>query len=153
MPKVDPVPKGLHTLTTQLTVDGAAAAIETYQKAFGAEEIRRSLDPSGKKIWHAELRIGDTTLYVNDAFPEMGGLAHPTSLWLYSEKADELFKRAEAAGMTVKWPMTDQFWGDRTGTLTDRWGIQWSVGRRVKNLTEQEMKKAGEEFARAQQKK
>jgi uncharacterized glyoxalase superfamily protein PhnB len=153
MAKIAPVPQGLHTLTAQLTVDGAAQAIELYQKAFGAEERSRALDPSGKKIWHAELRIGDTSFFINDAFPEMGGHAHPSELWLYSEKAEELFKRAASAGMTTVMPMADQFWGDRTGTLKDRWGIQWTVGRRVKEMTEAEMKQAGEAFVKAQQKR
>jgi uncharacterized glyoxalase superfamily protein PhnB len=150
MATIDPVPRGLHTLTTHLSVDGAAAAIELYRKAFGAEERSRALDPSGKKIWHAEVRIGDTTLFINDTFPEMGGQPRSADLWLYSEQADELFRRAEAAGMTVKWPMADQFWGDRTGTLTDRWDNHWTLARRTKNLTEQEMKQAGEDFAKAQ---
>jgi uncharacterized glyoxalase superfamily protein PhnB len=150
MAKVEAVPNGLHTVTTQLSVDGAAAAIELYQLAFGAEERSRALDPSGKKIWHAEVRIGDTTLFINDTFPEMGGQARSADLWLYSEQADELFQRAEAAGMMVKFPMGDQFWGDRTGTLTDRWGNHWNLARRIRNLTAQEMKQAGEDFARAQ---
>lgn len=148
MATVNPVPPGLHTLTPQLTVIGAAEAIELYKKAFGAEEISRALDPSGAKIWHAELRIGDSAFFLNDAFPELGGPSHPSSLWLYAEKADELFKRATAVGFEVVWPMTDQFWGDRTGTLKDPWGNQWSIGKRVKNMTAEEMRKAGEEFAK-----
>jgi len=153
MATVNPVPNGLHTLTPQLNVDGAAEAIALYQKAFGAEERTRALDPSGKKIWHAELRIGDSTFFINDTFPEMGAAAHPTELWLYTEKAEELFKRAAAAGMTTVMPMTDMFWGDRTGTLSDRWGNRWTIGKRVKEMTEAQMKKAGEEFAQAQQRK
>ncbi len=148
MANVKAVPEGLHTLTAQLIVDGAAEAIELYKKAFGAEERGRALDPSGKKVWHSELRIGDTSFFVNDAMPEMGGPAHPTDLWLYTEKADELFKRATEAGLSVVMPMTDQFWGDRTGTLKDKWGNKWMVGKHVKDMTEAEMKKAGEEFAK-----
>ncbi len=148
MAKVKPIPEGLHTITAQLTVEGAAEAIEVYKKAFGAEERSRALDPSGKKIWHCELRIGDSSIFLNDAMPEMGGPAHPTDLWIYSDKADDLFKRATEAGMTTVFPMTDQFWGDRTGTLKDKWGNRWSVAKRIKNLTPEEMKKAGEEFAK-----
>jgi len=149
MAKVSPIPQGLHTVTPQLTVDGAAEAIEFYKRAFGAEERNRALDPSGKKIWHCELRIGDSSFFLNDTFPEMGGGAHPTELWIYTEKADELFKRASDAGMTTVMPMSEQFWGDRTGTLKDRWGNTWTVGLRVRDMTPAEMKKAGEEFVRA----
>src|SRR5207237_317534 len=85
MAQVNAVPAGLHTLTPQLTVEGAAEAIEFYKKAFGAEEKSRAPDPSGKKVWHSELRIGDSAFFVNDAFPDMGGSAHPTELWLYTD--------------------------------------------------------------------
>lgn len=153
MATVNPIPGGLHTLTPQLSLDGAAEAIALYQKALGAEERSRALDPSGAKIWHAELRIGDSVFFVNDAFPGMGSPAHPTELWLYTEKADALFKRAVDAGMTVVMPMADMFWGDRTGTLTDRWGNRWTIGMRTRDLTPEQMKEAGEEFVRAQRKR
>src|SRR5665213_3088707 len=78
-----PIPKGYHSLTSQLSIDGAAAAIEFYKKAFGAEVLDQAPDPSGKKIWHASLRIGDSMLFVNDVFPDMGGTPSHSSLWLY----------------------------------------------------------------------
>jgi uncharacterized glyoxalase superfamily protein PhnB len=148
-----PIPEGLHTLTPQLTVDGAAEAIEFYKKAFGAEERSRAPDPSGKKVWHAELRIGTSAFFINDAFPDMGGGAHPTALWLYSADADALFKRASDAGAKVLMPMMDMFWGDRTGTVQDKWGNKWTIGKRVKDMTPEEMKKAGEAFAASMPKK
>jgi PhnB protein len=40
-PSVDPIPEHLHTVTPRLVVNGAAAAIEFYGDAFGAEEIAR----------------------------------------------------------------------------------------------------------------
>ena len=152
MATVKPIPEGLHTLTPQLTVDGAADAIAFYKKAFGAEEVMRAPDPSGKKIWHAELRIGDSAIFVNDAFPEMGGPAHPSTLWVYRENVDALYKRAVDAGAKVAMPLADMFWGDRMGTVTDPWGNKWSLAQRVKTMTQEEMKKAGEAFA-AQMKK
>ena len=63
MPKA--IPEGLHSVTPALTVDGCAEAIETWKKAFGAEERFRAPDPSGKKIWHAELRVGDSAIFCN----------------------------------------------------------------------------------------
>src|SRR5580693_3935042 len=68
-----PVPAGYHTITPQLAIDGAAKAIEFYKKAFGAEVLDQAPDPSGTKVWHASLRIGDSMLFVNDVFPDMGG--------------------------------------------------------------------------------
>src|SRR4026209_706289 len=64
------VPDGFHTVTPQLTLDNAAQAIEWYKKALGAEELSRAVGPDGK-IMHAEIRLGDSRLMVNDAM--MGG--------------------------------------------------------------------------------
>ena len=61
----NPVPAGHHTVTPQLTLDDAAKAIDWYKKAFGAEEVSRALGPDGK-IMHAELRIGDSPIMMND---------------------------------------------------------------------------------------
>ncbi|MGA7119655.1 MAG: VOC family protein [Polyangiaceae bacterium] len=146
MSKVKAIPAGLHTVTAQLTVDGASEAIAFYKRAFGAEEIARAPDPSGKKIWHAEIRIGDSQLFINDAFPEMGGAANKTRLWLYSESVDALFKRAADAGATIKMPPADMFWGDRMGVLSDPWGNEWTLAQRVKDMTPDEMREAQAAF-------
>jgi PhnB protein len=116
-------------VTPQLTLDDAAAAIDWYKKALGAEEVARAIGPDGK-IMHAEIRIGDSLLMLND---DMGSGKNakaaggsPASLWLYVEDCDALFNRAVAAGANVaNGPMgqlTDQFWGDRSGTFTDPHG-------------------------------
>lgn len=146
MAPVNPIPAGLRTITPQLTVDGAAEAIEAYKKALGAEERSRMMDPSGQKVWHAELQIGDSMFFVNDSMPDMGGFAHPSNLWLFSDRVDEAFARAQKAGFTVVMPLADQFWGDRTGTLKDKWGNRWNFGQHVKDMTEAEQRAAGEAF-------
>jgi uncharacterized glyoxalase superfamily protein PhnB len=146
MSQVKAIPEGLHTITAALAVDGAAEAMEFYKKAFGAEEVMRSPDPSGKKIWHAQMRIGSSCFFVNDTFPEMGSGAGQARLWIYGEKADELFERATGAGATVKMPMMDMFWGDRLGCVVDKWGNEWNIAQHVKDLTPAEMKKAQDDF-------
>jgi PhnB protein len=148
---VKAIPDGLHTLTAQLTIDGADKAIDWYKKAFGAELLTRAPDPSGKKVWHASIKIGDSVFFVNDAFPEMGGNAHVSSLWLYSDKVDQLWKRAVDAGGKVTMPIADMFWGDRSGTLLDPFGNRWSLGQHMKDMTPEEMQRAGDAFAAAQQ--
>jgi PhnB protein len=142
-----PIPDGVRTLTPQLAVDGCAEAIEFYKRAFGAEEIHRAPDPSGKKIWHAQLKIGDSMLFVNDTFPEMGGTASKASTWIYTDNVDVAFKRAVDAGATVKMPLADMFWGDRLGQLVDPFGNKWNLAQHIKDMTPDEMKKAGDEFA------
>src|SRR5690349_16004378 len=96
------IPEGMHSLTPALTVDGCAEAIQTWTKAFGAEEKQRAPDPSGKKIWHAALRIGNSMLFCNDFFPEMSANAPKQArLWIYVDGIDAAFERARAAGLKV----------------------------------------------------
>ena len=147
------VPPGHHTVTPQLTLDNAAQAIDWYKKALGAEEVARAPGPDGK-IMHAEIRIGDSLIMVND---EVGGLkspkaigSSPIALWVYVANCDELFNRAVAAGAHVPpGPMgalADQFWGDRTGTFTDPYGYQWTIATRKEDLTMQEIQQRMDAF-------
>jgi len=142
-----PIPEGLRTITPQMTIDGCAEAIEFYKKAFGAVEVMRAPDPSGKKIWHATIRIGDSSIFVNDAFPEMGGGASTTSLWIYTDSVDAAFKRAVDAGAKVMMPLADMFWGDRMGAVTDRWGNRWTIAQHTSDMSPEEMKRAQDEAA------
>jgi uncharacterized glyoxalase superfamily protein PhnB len=150
-----PIPEGLRTLTPSLTVEGATEAIEFYKRAFGAEERSRALDPTGKKVWHAELRIGDSAFFINDTAPEMGATPSFSSLWIYTADADAAFDRAVKAGAKVTMPMADMFWGDRVGMLVDRWNIKWSIAKHVKDLSPAELQAAQDAFVAqmAQQKK
>jgi PhnB protein len=149
---VSPIPDGYHTVTPQLSIDGAAKAIEFYAEAFGAKVVDRAPDPTGQKVWHASLRVGDSMLFVNDVFPEMGGSPSQSSLWLYVADVDAAFKRAVAAGATPTHPPSDMFWGDRMAHVIDPFGQKWALATRVRNMTPEEQKKAGEEFV-AQMKK
>ncbi|MFT3698618.1 MAG: VOC family protein [Kofleriaceae bacterium] len=142
------IPDGLRTLTPQLSVDGASAAIEFLKKAFGAEEVARALDPSGQKIWHAQIKIGDSVLVINDTFPEMGGNAQTGQLWVYSTDVDGMWKRAVDAGAEIKMPLQDMFWGDRTGTLADKWGNRWNLAQHTRDVSPEEMKAATEAFGK-----
>jgi PhnB protein len=153
MTEVKAVPEGIHTITPQLTIDGCDQAIEWYRRAFGAELLGRAPDPSGQKVWHAELRVGDSVVYVNDAFPDMGGPAEPAHLWLYAQDIDGWWQRAVDAGATIRMPLADMFWGDRSGTIVDPFGISWSLAERKKNLTPEEMKRAQDEFVASLPKK
>jgi PhnB protein len=144
-----PVPKGYHTVTPQLTLDNAPQAIDWYKQALGAQELSRSVGPDGK-IMHAELQIGDSRIMVNDAV--MGGKGpkalggSPASLWIYVENADTLFNRAVNAGAQVRMPLGDQFWGDRCGGFTDPHGYTWTIATRKEDLTREEMDQRAAEF-------
>ena len=136
-----PIPPGMRTVTAMLAVDGAAEAIDLYARAFGAVELPgRAPDPSGKKIWHAEIRIGDSIVFVNDASPEMGNPARPSALWLCVEDCDAFYARAVAAGLKSEMPPMDMFWGDRHARVSDKFGNAWAIATRVEDLTPEEMK-------------
>jgi PhnB protein len=141
-----PVPAGYHTITAQLSLDRAAEAIEFYKKAFGAEEIDRALDAGGTKVMHASLRVGDSILFVNDVFPEMGGEHSRSGLWLYLPDVDASFHRAVAAGAKGTQAPADMFWGDRMAHVVDPYGQTWALATHVKDMTPEEQKKAADEF-------
>lgn len=145
--KVKRVPEGYHTVTPHLVIQGAAQAIEFYKKALGAKELRRAPDPSGK-LMHAEIQIGDSRIFLNDEYPEMGALApvslkgSPVTIHLFVEDVDSLFQQAVNAGARVMMELADQFWGDRYGVITDPFGHHWSIASHVKDMTPEEMQKA-----------
>jgi len=151
------VPEGHHTVTPQLTLDRAVEALEWYKKALGAEEISRAVGPDGK-IMHAEIRLGDSRIMLNDAM--MGGKGpkalggSPAALWVYVEDCDAVFNRAVAAGAQVpEGPMgrvADQFWGDRCGMFTDPHGYRWTIATHKEDLTPQEMDQRSAEFFKSQ---
>src|SRR5207302_3881611 len=107
------VPDGFHRVTAHLVVRDAAKMIEFYKKAFGAVEKSRAPGPDGKSILHAALQIGDSIVFLNDEFPEMGGFSPlaakstPVTLHLYVEDADKQFQQALAAGAEVVMPLSN----------------------------------------------
>jgi len=148
---VKPIPEGYHTLTPFLTVRDAERAIEFYKQAFGAELRGGGVakGPDGK-VMHAEIRIGDSRVMMNDAMmgtkgpKEMGG--SPASLWLFVEDCDAYFNRAVGAGATPIMPLGDMFWGDRFGAVQDPFGYRWSFATRKEDLTREEMQKRQKEW-------
>ena len=140
---VNPIPEGYHSITPYLAIDGAAAAIDFYIKAFGAQEVLRM--PMGERIAHAEIRIGDSVVMLSDEFPEMGVLAPSSrggatsSLMIYTPDVDAGFARAVEAGATVDRPVKDQFYGDRSGTVIDPFGHRWTIATHVEDVSEEEI--------------
>jgi PhnB protein len=145
------LPAGYHTITPSLVVRDAAAAIDFYKRAFGAEELGRMASPDGK-IMHAEIRIGDSRVMLGEENEQWGVKSplstngNPGSLHIYVEDADAAFNRALEAGATVKYPLEDAFWGDRYGKLADPFGHEWGIATRVKELSPAEMEQAGKEW-------
>ncbi|CAM3759400.1 VOC domain-containing protein [Bordetella sputigena] len=147
-PSPHPIPPGMHTLTPHLICANALAAIEFYEKAFGARLETRLMAPDGKMLMHAMLRIGDSAVMMAEECPQWGSLGpqpgQPKSmvLHLYVEDADAFIERAVAAGATLVMSATDMFWGDRYGQIDDPYGHRWSVATHKVDLTQEEIEEA-----------
>jgi PhnB protein len=145
-PKAKPIPEGYHTATPYLIITNAAKAIEFYKEVFGAKELDRLATPDGK-VGHAEIQIGDSRIMLADEFPEwdarspktIGG--SPVVIMLYVEDVDAVVQRAVAAGARLFKPVTDQFYGDRSGTITDPFGHKWTIATHIEDVSPEEMKK------------
>jgi PhnB protein len=142
------MPKGL---VPHLVVDGASKAMEFYAKAFGAEEICRMPAPDGKRLMHAEMKLGDQVVFLCDDFPEYcGGKSRTPSalggstvtIHRYTDDCDAAIAKAQKAGATVTMPPEDMFWGDRYGSVTDPFGHTWSFATHIKDMTPEEMEEA-----------
>lgn len=143
MANVKPIPDGYHSVTPYMIVKGAAAAIDYYKNAFGATELFR-MEHEGK-VGHAEIKIGDSPIMLADEHPEMNAYSPktaggtPISLMIYVDDVDSMFKRAIELGGTEMRPVKDQFYGDRSGTLTDPFGHVWTVATHKEDLTPEEI--------------
>ncbi len=140
MPK--PVPA--QPLQPYLAFKDASAAIDFYQRAFDATELYRMPMPDGR-VGHAELRVGGATFMLSDEWPDMGALSAehfggtPVGLALYVEDVDAFVSKAVAAGATVTRPVQDQFYGDRSGVITDPFHYKWTIGTHIEDVSPEEM--------------
>jgi PhnB protein len=147
---VRPIPEGYHTLTPSLTCKNAASAIDFYSRAFGAKELSRMAGPGGS-VAHAELQIGDSRFFISDEFPGMSAApvssALPsTYMFLYVENVDKSFEQAVSAGAKAEMPVTDMFWGDRYGKVTDPFGHHWGIATHKEDVSPEEMERRGAEW-------
>jgi uncharacterized glyoxalase superfamily protein PhnB len=150
MAQVKPIPDGYPTIIPHLVVQGGSEAIAFYKKAFGAVELSRMPMPDGK-LMHAQLKIGDSYLFLCDgsidknwqATVGQGHTCSPVTMHLSVENADAFFDRAVTAGAVVKMPLTDMFWGDRYGQLVDPFGHVWAVATHKEDVSPEEMQKRG----------
>lgn len=136
----------MSTVSPYLIVANAAEAIDFYKRAFGAEELYRLDDPSGR-IGHAELRFGDTVVMLADEFPDFGALAparfggSPVRLHLSVSDADAALQQAVSEGATLVRPASDEFHGDRSGMVVDPYGHSWFVSAKTEDVTTEEMQR------------
>ena len=146
-----PIPQGSHSVTPHLIVRNAAKAIDFYKQAFGAEEVFRMAMPDGK-IGHAEIKIGDSLVYLADEAPDWGALSpetlkgSPVTIHLYVTNADAAYERATKAGATPTMPLADMFWGDRYGKVKDPFGHNWSIATHAEDVSPEECERRMKQF-------
>jgi PhnB protein len=140
-------PEGNHSVTPHLVMRGADKALEFYKKAFGAVEVMRMPGPDGKGVMHAEIKIGDSLIFMADEWPGMYSAAPDkfngttVTIHLYVKDCDAVFNQAVAAGAKVSMPLMNMFWGDRYGQVIDPFGHQWSIATHVEDVPAGEMSK------------
>jgi PhnB protein len=143
---VQAIPTGYAGVTPYLIIRGAARALDFYKKAFGATELLRFGGPDGK-IGHAEIKIGEGVVMLADESPERGHKSPQTlggnavSLLFYVPDVDAFFAKAVAAGATVRQPLADQFYGDRSATIVDPFGHVWTIATHTEDVSEDEMQR------------
>jgi PhnB protein len=141
---VQAIPADYAGVTPYLIIRDAARALEFYKKAFGAVELMRLPGPDGR-IGHAELKIGSGVVMLADESPAhkapqtLGGT--PVSLMFYVTDVDAQFAKAVAAGSTVVNPLKDQFYGDRSATITDPFGHVWTIATHTEDVSPDEMQR------------
>jgi uncharacterized glyoxalase superfamily protein PhnB len=136
----------IHEVYPYLRVHSTEEAIDFYARAFGATELFRLTEPSGR-IGHAEIKIGPATLMLSDEYPEHGITGPRTvggttfSIHLHVDNVDQAFERAVNAGASVVRGLKDQFYGERSGTVRDPFGHEWLLGGHIEDVSTAEMQR------------
>jgi PhnB protein len=144
-----PIPEGFHSLTPSLTVANGLEALDFYERAFGADVLRKLVMDG--KLMYSELRLGDSIFMVSDPFEDFGqaapeaGKPLSSALLIYTEEVDALYDRAIEAGATELNRPADQFHGDRAGSLKDPFGHRWMLATHTEDMSEEEMQRRTEE--------
>lgn len=143
---VKPIPDDYSVVTPYLVIRGAAAALDFYKAAFGATE-RMRLEMPGGIIGHAELQLGTSVIMLADEFPQMNARGpeayggSPVSLHVYVTDVDAVVARAVSLGAKVTRPVANQFYGDRSGMITDPFGHTWNIATHVEDVSPEETKR------------
>ncbi|PTX92700.1 glyoxalase [Opitutus sp. ER46] len=136
-----------HTVTPHLVIKNALEALAFYKQAFGATELMAMKAPNGKLV-HAEIQIGDSIVMIGEEAPEWGALSPttlkgtPVTIHLQVPNVDAFIDQAVKAGAKVVMPPSDQFWGDRYGTIDDPFGHRWGVATHLRDVSHEEMANA-----------
>ena len=141
---VKPIPDEYHSVQPYLVVDGAEELIAFIRATFELDDPMRMPRPDGK-VGHAEMRIGDSVVMLADAGGPNDTTPTTAMLVCYVEDSDKTYRRAlEAGGKSIQEP-EDQFYGDRSAGVRDRFGNQWWFHTHVEDVSPEEMGRRMEE--------
>lgn len=142
---VQAIPDTYGSVTPYLVVDGAQELIDFLQETFDAKirggDVMRG--PDGK-IGHAEVEIGNDVVMLADTPPD--GEPTRAMLNIYVEDCDLVFKKAIAAGAESVREPEDQFYGDRSGGVRDKWGNQYYISTHIEDVSPEEMERRVKEL-------
>jgi len=145
------IPHGVTSLTPFIAVPNAREAISFYRDVFGARVV--DITEMGGVVAHAVLDFGHGQLQLGEPVAEYHLVPAPSgeddcySLGLYCSDADNTVARAEAAGATVREPLSTFVSGDRFASIRDPFGVRWTVMTRVEDLSEDESARRVAEWA------
>jgi PhnB protein len=138
--------KDYGTVAVSLVVKDAKAAIEFYKKVFGAKHLYNLTMPGGG-VAHGEFKIGNTLVMISDENPQWGSKSpatlggSPVTLNVMVDDPDATAEKAVKAGGKLVFPVSDQFYGFRSGRIEDPSGHYWIVSKVLEELSPQEMQK------------
>lgn len=150
MKKTSYIPEGYHTVTPYLYARGASDLIDFLERAFGATRLERLDRPDGT-VMHATVRIGNSPVMISEACEETQN--SPTSIFLYVEEADSVYKKAVDTGAASVMEPADMFWGDRMAGVKDNWGNSWWLGTHIEDVSPEEIEKRAQACMEQEQKK
>ena len=155
MKKTSYIAEGYNAVIPALAFQGADAAIKWYVNVFGAKEKMR-MDNPDKTVAHAEITLGDSVIMLAEENLQYNSspktlMGNSVNLCIYVPDVDAVIKKATANGAKLIKPATDEFYGDRSGRIEDPFGYRWIISTHVKDVSEEEMKKAMDEWMSHQQ--
>jgi uncharacterized glyoxalase superfamily protein PhnB len=121
-------PLGYTTVSPYLVVDGASQTIDFLVRVFGATELRRFPDSTGK-LMHSEVRIDDTVVMIADGGGDWPPI--PSHVHVYVPEVDAVYRRALEAGATSVQEPVKKDDEDKRGGVKDSGGTTWWIATKV----------------------
>ena len=124
------------TFAPILYLNNVAEAIEFYQKAFDAKELRRWSNDDGS-VHVAEMKIEDALFHLHEESSRNAELSPKTMggtsviLGLFVDDPDTMVATALTEGATELSPIQDYDYGYRQGNIRDTFGHHWTVEKSI----------------------